>query len=214
MTNLTEVSSYDANISVPDDGEEITAVAAGAGRGPIRPSLQSLANRAKYLRDRIAAVLNGTLSVKSLVIDGTGGQTVSPASGTLVLTVDSAGVAVPGGVCYADGMVIAKGVVKSSGTDFWGYPYNLASVTNAAAGQYVITTRTCPLRFAGLVDDATVHVPVSCQGHKNLGVFSPLNFAVETVKKTVAGVAVLQTSVRVWASDGTPTDSIFSITIG
>ena len=60
MQNLTEVSSYDANIIVPEEGEEITAAASGAGRGPIRVSLQSLANRAKYLKDRIAAVLDGT----------------------------------------------------------------------------------------------------------------------------------------------------------
>jgi len=86
MQNLTEVSSYDANISVPEEGEEITAVAAGAGRGPIRVSLQGLANRAKFMKDRVAAVLNGTLSFRALVIDGTGAATVAPTDGSLFVS--------------------------------------------------------------------------------------------------------------------------------
>lgn len=96
MQNLTEVSSYDANISVPEEGEEITAAASGAGRGPIRVSLQSLANRAKYLKDRIAAVLNGTLSFRALVIDGTGAATVSPAAvGSLYVSRTVSGTSAP-----------------------------------------------------------------------------------------------------------------------
>ena len=95
MQNLTEVSSYDANISVPEEGEEITAAASGAGRGPIRVSLQSLANRAKYLKDRIAAVLDGTLSFRALMIDGTGAATVAPNDGSLFVSRTVSGTSAP-----------------------------------------------------------------------------------------------------------------------
>ena len=130
MTNLTESSTYDASISVPDDGEEITAVASGSGRGPIRPSLQSLANRAKYLKDRIAAVLNGTLSFRALVVDGTGAATVAPSAGSIYASRTVSGTSVPTTTTVAG--ELARGLVPVA----WARVTGTSGALKRAAGVY------------------------------------------------------------------------------
>ena len=182
MQNLTEVSSYDANISVPEEGEEITAAASGAGRGPIRVSLQSLANRAKYLKDRIAAVLDGTLSFRALMIDGTGDQTTAPADGSLyvsgdsslgnteiggtlvvsgasasarkfISTVDSGGLAVPYGVLVQD--LSPFGVAHSAADGTLLHHANIAphpSTPKPSTGRYTLILQTCPPSCTALSD--------------------------------------------------------------
>ena len=52
MQNLNLAPAYGASVTVPEDGELITAAVGGQGRGPIRPSLQELGNRAEYLKVR------------------------------------------------------------------------------------------------------------------------------------------------------------------
>ena len=158
MTNLTETSTYDANISVPDDGEEITAVAAGAGRGPVRPSLQSLANRAKYLKDRIAAVLNGTLSFRALVIDGTGAATVAPTDGSLFVSRTVSGTSVPTATTTVG--ELARGLVPVAWARVTGTSGALKRAVGVydcqrtATGVYLITLHALladPVNYATLV---------------------------------------------------------------
>lgn len=49
MTNLTPLDEFTELIATPDEGEEMTAVTAGAGKGPVRPGFQANANRTAAL---------------------------------------------------------------------------------------------------------------------------------------------------------------------
>mgnify|MGYP000172651362 FL=1 len=180
MTNLTDVSTYNAAIIAPDDGEEITAVANGTGQGPIRPALQRLANRTLWLKDRITSVLNGVLSFKALVVNGTGGGAVTPTDGSLlvsgdstltgdvevggtflaagtyascrklIITIDSEGAAVAEGSMTKDLMPFAVAYVQANGT--------IARNVNVAAHP------SSPKPGTGLYRFVTKVCPGSCTG--------------------------------------------------
>lgn len=222
MTNITEVEQYDAAISVPDTGEKVIAVSntspPPAGEGPIRPALQSLSNRLKFLkawRDRLAI---GTRSLKALVIDGTGDQAVTPTSGTLVVSTASAGAAVQAGTLYRDGLPIAKAVCKADASAFLGTnPYNCATLQrNGVVGDYRITTKTCPPELAGLGDGTTVYVPVQVtviSGFSNSATIS----AHVTKQTSGAGAPVLRIDVLILDVTASPValvDKDFSLVVG
>lgn len=73
MTNITEADTYDATISVPDNGEKVIAVSATdpppVGEGPVKPAFQRLTNRTKYLWTRLMGALAGTRVFKQLQLD-------------------------------------------------------------------------------------------------------------------------------------------------
>ena len=167
MTNLTDVINYDPAVAVPDNGEKVIAVSAvsppPAGEGPIRPALQSLANRAAYLRDRVNKMLAGTLSRYGIVVDGVGAATVTPVQGAVSVSKTGATTTLP--ATTIDPGVIAKGAVPvawcgvrvDTGTpivDPKAGAYNIASISRTAggfaAGDFEITLNTslsliCPM---------------------------------------------------------------------
>lgn len=57
--NLTESSAFTANVSVPDDGDDLVD-------GSVEPAFQALANRTKFLKDAVDALppfsVSGTLA--------------------------------------------------------------------------------------------------------------------------------------------------------
>ena len=69
LTTLTPVATWD-DVKVPDNGTKMVAVSATDpppnDEGPVRQAFQQLANRGKWLRDKILA---GTRTFKALVID-------------------------------------------------------------------------------------------------------------------------------------------------
>lgn len=68
-TNLTPVDDFDELVHAPDEGEEVTAVTAGVGRGPVRPGRQSILNRTAALH---ALAINQSLVPRfSISADGT-----------------------------------------------------------------------------------------------------------------------------------------------
>lgn len=222
MTNITEVEQYDATVSVPDTGEKVIAVSntspPPAGEGPIRPALQSLANRLKFLkawRDRLAL---GTRSLKALVIDGTGDQAATPTSGTLSVSTASAGAAVPAGTLYRDGMTIAKCVCKADASAFLGTnPYNCLSLQrNGVVGDYRITTKTCPPEYTGLGDGTVVYVPVQVTVFSGNSTTTSVS-AYVTKRTSGAGAPVLRIDVLILDVTASPValvDKDFSLVVG
>jgi hypothetical protein len=89
----------------------------------------------------INGIINGTYSHKSIVVDGTGGALVTPASGALVVTQAALSntfpnPTVPRGTIYRDQLFSAVAVVDASGTPYKGI--NLASVTHTMTGIYQV----------------------------------------------------------------------------
>ncbi len=62
MTNLTPNPIPDEPVTVPDDGEDITAAQAGPGLGPVRPGYQSLWNK-------VWCLIFGKVRLRSVYVD-------------------------------------------------------------------------------------------------------------------------------------------------
>lgn len=69
---------WDGDPIVPDEGEEITAVTTGPGKGPLRRALQRLL-------DKIWSVVQGKVSLRALVVGPTGGSAVNPTAGQVLV---------------------------------------------------------------------------------------------------------------------------------
>lgn len=95
----------------------------------------------------INGIINATYSLLGVVIDGTGGNVVTPVAGALVLSgtasAAGAGPAVPWGTIYREGAVFGSAAVDSAGAIV--ASYNAKSIAARAAGDpYVITFNGCP----------------------------------------------------------------------
>jgi len=73
MMNITDADTFDATVSVPDNGEQVIAVSVSdpppAGEGPVRPAFQKLTNRTRYLYTRLMGALASTRVFKQLAVD-------------------------------------------------------------------------------------------------------------------------------------------------
>lgn len=183
LTTLVPVASYD-DVRVPNNGTKVVAVSATDpppnDEGPVRPAFQALANRIKWLRDKILA---GVRSFKALKIDGTGDLLVAPADGSLyvsgasslvgdveigggltvistgvttrkfIMTTDSGGLAVPYGVLVQDLSPFGVASAASDGTLL--HHANIAphpSTPKPSTGRYTLILQTCPPSCTGLSD--------------------------------------------------------------
>lgn len=183
LTTITDAASW-ADIRVPNNNTKVVAVSGTdpppSDEGPVRPAYQALADRTKWLRDKI---LSGVRSFKALRIDGTGDQTTAPADGSLyvsgdsslvgnteiggtllvsgasasarklILTTDSGGLAVPYGVLVQDLSPFGVATAASDGT--LTHHANIAphpSTPKPATGRYTLILQTCPPSCTGLSD--------------------------------------------------------------
>jgi hypothetical protein len=213
--NLTDVATYTTPVSVPDDGDDITATRANAGDGPVNPAFQALANRTAYEKGITDALQAGTLSVKSLTVDGTGGQTVSPPTGALTITTNSSG-AYGDGELWKNTILFAKCKLPSALGTVGGFHNgaNVDTLVRTGTGIYQVTTLGCPAAYTGLADntevDAICHVQII-----NSASYGSLGFASVTVTKvTVSGTARLQALVSTFSWEGQiPADYGFCFTL-
>lgn len=92
MTDITEVDTFNSIVNVPDNGETVIAVSntdpPPAGEGPVRPGFQKLANRTRYLLNRLAETWAGTRVFKqlSLNLTATAGASVAAPANTVALS--------------------------------------------------------------------------------------------------------------------------------
>ena len=102
MQNLTLSPAYGASVSVPEEGELITAALSGSGRGPVRPSLQELGNRSEYVKiraDLLDDLLAAGVRARPYLACYSGSTLVVGATGPLVF---------PSGGGYAVGSIPAE----------------------------------------------------------------------------------------------------------
>ena len=174
MTNLTDVINYDPTIAVPDNGEKVIAVSAvsppPAGEGPIRPSLQSLANRTAWIRDRLNKLIAGTLSVYGLVVDGvgSGGAVVTPVPGAVSVAKTASSTTLPTSTIAPGTLTKAAPAIAWCGVKF-AAAAPFAPILDTAAGAYNIASidRTAGGGAAGdititLKMALSVAVPIAC----------------------------------------------------
>lgn len=96
------------------------------------------------LQDGVNRAFRGTYSYAGIVVDGTGGNSVTPPPGGVALSARAVGRSqptppTPPGVLFADSCVTAFGAVGPDGTLLGGF--GIASVARVGAGSYRITTQ-------------------------------------------------------------------------
>lgn len=107
----------------------------------------------------INGIINATLSLLGVVIDGTGGNLVTPTPGALMLSGSASGAAapttaVPWGTVFREGSVFGSAAIDAAGALVAGY--NVKSVgARAATDPYVITFHGCPTNIDRCTGQAT-----------------------------------------------------------
>lgn len=80
MTNLTPANdTWAGDPTVPDEGENVTAVTGGAGNGPVRPGFQRLL-------DKLWSIVNGKVTVRALSVGPGAGSAATTPDGRIFAT--------------------------------------------------------------------------------------------------------------------------------
>ena len=106
----------------------------------------------------INRIINGTYSLKSVVIDGTGGTVTAPPTGTLSVTSSASAASLPGtaisfGTSYKEALIFGFARCDAAGTVTTNY--NAKSSTPVAVGQYEVKFNGLPANIARATAQAT-----------------------------------------------------------
>lgn len=94
--------------------------------GSIRTGLQALSNRTRYIFNKIVDILFGTLSLKSLKVDGTGDVTVVSSAGDISASNDISAL----GAISADGNIISNnGEIRAITGDIKAFAGDILAIT-------------------------------------------------------------------------------------
>lgn len=221
-------TAWSTNLSVPQDGERITADSANAGDGPVNPAFGKLA-------DRDAALAMGKVTHRAVHVKGPGEEGTNPTDGTLIVEGSAvfggavllkgalftvAGLAgttkpttsIPSGTWTFD-MLMCMGAVINSIATLW-RGFNIEDVARRggeAAGVYEVTSRTAPAWTDAIADGDPVPIPTIVtinQVYTEAGKF----YSARTTK-VGAGAGKLKTTVAIRVADGTLTDTAFSLVL-
>lgn len=120
------------------------------------PALKAFDNNS--YQSAINGIINGTYSLHSVTVDGTGGVVVAGTGGTMLLGASASGVvaplaSVPWGRLYKESAIFGFAVVDSAGTLQSGFnvkaePGPLLGATHLTAGNYAITFHGAPTNVA------------------------------------------------------------------
>ena len=150
----------------------------------------------------INGIVGATLSLLGVVIDGTGGNVVTPVPGALVLSGTASGVAaptpaVPWGTIYREGVLFGGAYLDAGGAFQSGY--NVKSVAKPGPGHYEVTFNGKPTNLA------------RCRGQAT-GMFNAAAFIPELNSFAVVG-ADLKATVFMYDAAGNLADAGFNLDV-